>query len=44
VGMSAFYSAGGKTTEEENLKVIAHAAELGITMLDTAGTAQHGCL
>lgn len=36
--MSAFYTAGESSSEESNLRVIAHAHELGITMLDTAGT------
>lgn len=34
--MSAFYTAGGSGTEEECLKTIARANELGVTMLDTA--------
>lgn len=35
MGMSAFYTAG-EVSEEESLKVIARAHELGVTMLDTA--------
>ncbi len=34
-GMSAFYTVG-KGSDEENLKVIARAHELGVTLMDTA--------
>jgi len=40
MGMSAFYTAG-EVSEEESLKVIARAHELGVTMLDTADFALH---
>lgn len=33
--MSAFYTAG-TSSEEESLKTITRASELGVTMLDTA--------
>lgn len=38
VNMAMKVFTAGKAPEEDNLKVIARAQELGVTMLDTAGT------